>query len=350
MFNIIKSNFQKSFITSIIILQSTVAFSFEMTNEGINTAIENYYLMHTRHDIYPTLLELGLGINQEDFFNRVTEMVREHSDVFNYIAEAQTDPEFLPYIEKYNTLKMRFIGQSINPNVKVLFAGNPTKRTSHDVTFSFSGICDNFTRTVFLDRDFWDYHKNNEEVRESLLFHELGHCDLMRKHLDGFNDVDDAIDARQPYFSFMHIDGLQIFILSKLFNRRMNRQCSRESMEEYIRGESHPSGCSPNIELYYYEHIFNSDLNKVFEEAYRELFSIQNNLNGVHVVLDPEDLWNCFASYDYSSFESIRIPVLKHLTTGPTIAPHLENFYNTQIDTRRIEVSHTIRCGQLYGF
>ena len=347
MLNVVKNNFQKDCIISIIILQSTMAFSFEMTNEGMHRAIQDYYLIHTQYDNYPVLVELGLGIDQEDFFNRVTEMVRKHSDVFNYIAEAQTDLEILPYIEKYNTLKMRFTGQSINPNIKVLLVNNPMSETHYNESFSFSGICDEFTRTVFLERSFWNYHKNNLQARESLLFHELGHCDLIRKHDDGFNDVDD-VGARQPYFLFMDLNISAIFSFSEVFNRKMNRQCSQESMERYIRREGYPpANCHPSVELYYYEHILNSDLSKVFEEMYRELFSIQNTLNGVHIKPDPKNFVKRLVSYDYRSFESIRIPVLKHLTIGPAIVPHLKNFYNTQIDTRR-EVSHSIRRDQLY--
>ncbi len=69
MLNIVKNNFQKSFISLIIILQSTMVFSFEMTDEGIKKAIQDYYLDYTQDNTYQVLARLDLGIDQDDFSN-----------------------------------------------------------------------------------------------------------------------------------------------------------------------------------------------------------------------------------------------------------------------------------------
>ncbi len=242
---------------------------------------------------------------------------------------------------------MRFTGQSINLNVKVLFANNPIKETPHDETLFYSGICIPFTRTVFLDRAFWNYHRNNEKIRESSLFHELAHCDLNRKHNDGF-------DARQPSFSFMHIENLKMFNFSEDINERKNQQCSQESIEEFIRRESYPpTSCTANLALYYYETALDSDLDKVFEEMYKELFSMRNTRSSVITGLDVTRFFSnqCFVSYRYQFFESFDIPLLKHLTVGSTLTPNFESFYITrEREIRKGEfVAHSTNCNRLLG-
>ena len=114
--------------------------------------------------------------------------IRQNPDVFNYIATAQIDPEFLPYLEKYSNLKLKFMGRPIDPDVKVLFSRDVLKDTDHDRTGTSAGVSDDFTRVVFLDRGYWDHHKNNDKVREHVLFHELGHVDLYREHIHFYND------------------------------------------------------------------------------------------------------------------------------------------------------------------
>ena len=86
-------------------------------------------------------------------------------------------------LEKYSDLKRQFTGLP-NAAVKVLFSKNPIalRDTNNNPTFLGSGYCDFFTRTVFIDRNFWEHY--NSRLREAVLFHELAHCDLSRAHED----------------------------------------------------------------------------------------------------------------------------------------------------------------------
>lgn len=81
------------------------------------------------------------------------------------------DPSFDAYIDLYETTKgskMRDVGMGFNklklPTIGVCFEYN------------------NGYREIHVDPDFWN--ESNENSRISLIFHELGHCDLGRKHDD----------------------------------------------------------------------------------------------------------------------------------------------------------------------
>ena len=114
----------------------------------------------------------------------------------------ETDPEFVEYIEKYNLLKRKYVNDAINPDVKVIFASmslyddNYSSPFFHDNfekdPFEGSAFCNSADQIIVIDRGFWQYHRNNRNLREAVLFHEIGHCDLERFHIESG-------------FSFMHI-------------------------------------------------------------------------------------------------------------------------------------------------
>ena len=179
-----------------------------------------------------------------------------------------------------------------------------------------------------------------------MLFHELGHCDLNRKHDDGLRD---AVDARQPYFSFMSSYLLEALNFPEVFDTIRNQQCSQKTIEKYIERGGFLSmlsmiTCNANLELYYYEYVLNSDLDRAFEEMYRELFSIQGTAEAIRVESSTAILnRRCFASYDYQLLKPEHIPVLKHLTIGPTVMPNFESFHNNMRIHRR-RLSHSVDC------
>ena len=57
-----------------------------------------------------------------------------------------------------------------------------------------------------MDRNYWNYYPNNHEVRENLLFHELGHVDLYREDIAIWSD-------KKLFYSFMS-RALLSFIVS----------------------------------------------------------------------------------------------------------------------------------------
>lgn len=98
----------------------------------------------------------------ENAINDLVEWMIEHSDVFDYLSEIQTDPEFLPYLERYNLLKIQYTGRPMNPEVRIVFSSHPLKSTNN--TMAFAANCEPLTQTIFVDRSFW--HTANEKLKE----------------------------------------------------------------------------------------------------------------------------------------------------------------------------------------
>ena len=217
----------------------------------------------------------------EDVIDSFFHLVRENSDVFHYLAEANTDPRFLPYLEKYFDLKEKFTGQPINTDVTVIFSHNPLILTDHDKSISYSGMCDFFTNFVFIDPGFWDHYNDNEKMKEAILFHEVGHCDLNRTHTWAGND-----------FSFMDIDTLELLLLPN--------PGSRYNWLFY----------SMNRNYYDSRLIARQDIDKAFEDMYQELFSIENTRR-----LCLSDNSACISQEDFfQNFKDRLFPRLKYVT------------------------------------
>ncbi len=62
------------------------------------------------------------------------------------------------------------------------------------------------------------------------------------------------------------------------------------------------------------EYVLNKDLDRAFELLNRELFSIQNTETGD----------------DYQQFEPLYLPIIKHITIGPAIAPTVKDFFRNR--------------------
>ena len=213
---------------------------------------------------------------------------------------------------------------------------------------SVVGFCDAFTRVIFLDRNFWNFHKDNEKMREALLFHELGHCDLNRSHgVHGTYGNYSDYEKRKPYFSFMNVDLLDKLLIPNLAINTVSgygygKRCSKEITEEYMRRGEYLPNCKVELELYHYEYVLNNDLDRAFEVLNRELFSIQNSAEGVlmkvyrRVIISDNDSifeggYKYTTIYWYEQFESLVLPMIKHLTIGPAIAPTVDDFYDSKL-------------------
>ena len=123
----------------------------------------------------------------------IQDVLQPHSDfLLNTLPEMQTDPEFEPYIEKYETLKGQYLGNgqpmSIHPDVKIFLSITPFPRSvGYDESLIGAAVSFYYNSVVIIDRGFGEYYQDNDEIREVVLFHELGHCDLRQKH--GHNDI-----------------------------------------------------------------------------------------------------------------------------------------------------------------
>ena len=234
---------------SLISLQSITAFSFEMTEPELRESIRRYLSIYDNVD--------------ENTVDRFVELVNRHPDLFNHLAEIETDPEFLPYVEKYSDLKMQFTNRPIDEDVHITFSNN-------SLTGAI-GVCDPFTRIIFLDRNFWNQYKDNKKPIEALLSHAMGLCDLDRHNLP------------TTVASFMNPE-----IVTAILRQGEN-------------------------------------LDEFFEIMYQELFSIQNTRrkycsHPTESVCINQHLEQ-FENYPFFFFplKGVGIPTLKHMTTGPAL-------------------------------
>ena len=136
----------------------------------------------------------------ENTINHLHQFINENSNTFDRIAQLETDPEFLPYIEEYNALKIQQLGQPIHPDIKIAFSRSTLRYLDYPY-FDMTAFCEKFTRTVFIDHGSWNYHP--EVFRELLIFHELGHCDLNRVHTNDFSIMNNSYTFNKLFIPYL---------------------------------------------------------------------------------------------------------------------------------------------------
>ena len=159
----------------------------EMTEEGVRRAVASLFARHGYENVDPALaraMEL--------------DVLWSNRELFLHVAGLATHPELLPHVERYDRLKREALGEGVRADVRVVFGRNALGSHRNDGR-SATAWCEPLTRTVFIDRGFWESVAEHALFRESIVFHELGHCDLDRGHDSdlAFMDADDA------YFSLM---------------------------------------------------------------------------------------------------------------------------------------------------
>ena len=117
--------------------------------------------------------------------------LRQHLDLFDHLSEITTNPELLPYLEKYKTLKMRFTSEPLSPDLKIILIGD--QYISPHFIGGGAGIarCDFSEGIILINANSWNSCiKHDDVLSEFLVFHEIAHCDLKRFHDDdGENNV-----------------------------------------------------------------------------------------------------------------------------------------------------------------
>ena len=115
----------------------------------------------------------------------IQNILQPYSDIFNAIAQMPTNPEFEPYIKKYEDLKAQYTGIHTPVTTKILLSSSPLFLNEKDYTGSIEGtaICQTDLNLIIIDRVMWEYYRDNDEVRQLMVIHELGHCDLKQDHL-----------------------------------------------------------------------------------------------------------------------------------------------------------------------
>ena len=91
-----------------------------------------------------------------------------------------TDPTFASFVDEFEIKGKAITGNADFKVVDVPINFGDTENPS------FQGVCFEYpdgTKEIIIKKAWWDA-TNNQDYRESLIFHELGHCALGRDHLD----------------------------------------------------------------------------------------------------------------------------------------------------------------------
>lgn len=92
----------------------------------------------------------------------------------------RVDPAFEEVLQSYKTDLLAYRGIVYFDHVSIVFADIHTN-TNPAVGYCYMGK----TQLIEVDRHFWD--AIDQDQKTVLLYHELGHCDLMLDHTDGLN-------------------------------------------------------------------------------------------------------------------------------------------------------------------
>ncbi|MCR9203282.1 MAG: hypothetical protein NXH75_01810 [Halobacteriovoraceae bacterium] len=119
---------------------------------------------------------------QQDLVVKDLDAVRQFS---------QTDPTFASFVQEFE-LRGRVImndGSFSVGDIPINFGDTENP--------SFQGVCFEYpdgTKEIIVRREWWN--NVNDEYKESLLFHELGHCRLGRDHLNDIQKDSTGIDQK----------------------------------------------------------------------------------------------------------------------------------------------------------
>ena len=166
--------------------------------------------------------------------------LRPHLDfISNTLPEMQTDPEFEPYIERYEALKGQYMGNGqpipINPDIKIFLSASPFL-LDYNESLNGTGVYFYYHSVIVIDRGFWEHYRGNNEIRQAVLLHELGHCDL-EKEADSHNGImnrvwidsllnEEIIDWEPIYEEFFVMQQRQKVIVCSEDNFHLYEECS----------------------------------------------------------------------------------------------------------------------------
>ena len=230
----------------------------------------------------------------------VRSVLRQHEDLFSYLKEIRTDVQFLPYLQKYKDLKIKFTSRPLSTNMKVILLGDEWIIPYMLYNGRGVGQCDYLEGMVLINVNIWNNCiKHDPLFSEFLIFHELAHCDLKRLH----NDNDDN------EFSFMN-QSLMASFINQALKGPINACQLMDSLDVFNRINR-----VENLTLFERSYIEEN-----LERTYAELFSKDN-------------------SYDYDDSHYIEVEDLSGFTEFVnndilTIKQRLQRLVQSQQQTR----------------
>ena len=164
---------------------------------------------------------------------------------------AETHSEFLPYIEKYLSIKKEILDQEeFDYPIKILFYRSNSevwrRVSSLSGRYFFQGMatCVPNTRHIVVNYDAWI--SLPEITKETHFFHELGHCDLDRVH-----EPKTAKSLMSIfYLQQLSLKGVDIHkdpvLKQKVYEEFFSPQRDDSFRRRYIEGQVYPSGLKNN--------------------------------------------------------------------------------------------------------
>ena len=188
----------------------TLAFSAEVTNEELDQFVHRYlhdttqdknrhchdgYCYYTYYDFRHEIPPKRIKIEENTAKEIVKSLLRQHN-LLEDLAQVRTNPEFLPYLERYQALKLESTGRPMQPDITMILVRDER------VTFYTAGYCDFAAGgLIMINARYWSCTQNDAHLRELFVFHQLAHCDLGRSHRD-YNNY--SYDFDDDFLSFMN--------------------------------------------------------------------------------------------------------------------------------------------------
>jgi hypothetical protein len=145
-------------------------------------------------------------------------------NIIDLVPHGSIEIEVEPYLETFETYCIKYNKDCSKLNTLSIKLGEiPPLFT---LTSNVVGLCDQNNTQILLSREYWSNAIYLE--RELLVFHELGHCILMKEHTDP--RIDDHI--MNP--TMMDSNGYQL-MYQKLMNELFD--CSKNCPEVYFKRE-----------------------------------------------------------------------------------------------------------------
>jgi hypothetical protein len=123
------------------------------------------------------------------------------------------DPEFQPFVESFEHLYGKSIG-----DIPINFGNTLDKRAAATCFFQMDG-----RREIVVSRHHWEYFKSVSIVSlEPIIWHELGHCVLLRKHSSGTMRMKNRLvptSLMYPAVEYWQFQELRDYYSQELFNQ-----------------------------------------------------------------------------------------------------------------------------------
>lgn len=141
------------------------------------------------------------------------------------------DPAFEGYVNLYVAMK----GSQLAYDIPIQFG---------DLQGNTIGLCTRWSngyRQIVVDKTYWENPYTTDNQRTSLIFHELGHCDLNRDHVELKFTNGWPVSLMYP-MNYGYLDSQRNYYFTELFNPSVSSTTSTTTLSSH-------EGCVEDIEV-----------------------------------------------------------------------------------------------------